>query len=239
MRTVLIEEHEHTRILRLHRPSARNAMDTALLSQLLESLAQAGDDEAVRVVVITGGLEAFSAGADLKEEMDAGGTVRRMELLGEVYAAVAGCNRPVIAAVEGHCVGGGAEVAAASDLRVAGATATFRFPGASLGVPIGSAKLIGLLGLGAAKDLVLTSRTIGAEEAYRLGLVQRLVEPGEALGTALEVAAQIASHPPEAVAYLRRQFARFSGSADRIAAENDALFALAEAGGDYAALTAE
>jgi enoyl-CoA hydratase/carnithine racemase len=150
---------------------------------------------------------------------------------------VAAFPKPTIAAIEGHCVGGGIEVAAATDIRVADPTASFRFPGATLGIAVGAAKLVGLVGLGTAKDLVLTSRTFDAAEAWRIGFVQRLAEPGQALDLGLEVAAEIGANNPQAVAFLRRQFNTFSGLGDRVAAENDVLHALAESGGDYDAVT--
>lgn len=225
------------RTLTLDRPTVRNAMDTALLAALLDALADAVRDAAVRAVVVTGAGGAFSAGADLGEELDHAGAVRRMDLFGAVYEAVVGCPKPTVAAVEGHCVGGGAEVAAGCDVRVAARTATFRFPGAALGFPVGAAKLSGLVGLGAAKDLVLTARTVGAEEAAAMGLVQRLAEPGAAMAAAAAVAGAITANDPHTVSFLKRQFARFSGLGDRVATENDALRAHAEAGGDYAALT--
>jgi len=234
---VLRSDDGHIRLLTLSRPAARNAMDTALLAALLDAVSDAVADDAVRALVVTGDAGSFSAGADLREPLDDAGRVRRMDLFGEVYAAVAGCPKPIVAAVAGPCVGGGAEVAAACDVRVADPTASFRFPGAALGFPIGPAKLVGLVGLGAAKDLVLTSRTVGADEAVRLGLVQRRSPDGEVVATAREVARAMAANDPVVVAYLKRQFDRFSGLGDRIAAENDALHALAEAGGDYAALT--
>lgn len=234
---VHVSDVERVRVLVLDRPDARNAMDTALLSELLEALHEAARTGGVRALAITGAGGSFSAGADLREPLDHDGTVRRMDLFCQVYEAVASHPRPTVAAIEGHCVGGGVEVAAACDLRVAGEGARFRFPGAALGFPVGAAKLVGLVGLGTAKDLVLTSRTVDAVEAHRIGLVQRLVPAGTAAEVATEIAATIATHPPEAVAFLRRQFSRFSGALDRIAAENDALHALAEAGGDWDALT--
>lgn len=231
------DDHGPVRVLRLTRPEVRNAMDTALLAALLDAVADAVAEPAVRVVVVTGTGGSFSAGADLREGLDHAGRVRRMDLLCQVYEAVGTCPKPTVAAVEGPCVGGGAEVAAACDVRVADPSATFRFPGAALGIPVGAAKLVGLVGLGAAKDLVLTSRTIGAEEALRIGLVQRLAPAGGALEGALEGATQMAANHPDAVAHLKRLFGRFSGLGDRIAVEGDALHALAEADGDYAALT--
>lgn len=238
MALVMRADHSPVRHLTLSRPHARNALDTALLGELLDALRAAVGDGEVRAIVLSGAGGAFSAGADLREVLDPAARLRRSDLFGALYEAVGTCPLPTVAAVDGPCVGGGAELAAACDLRVAEPDATFRFPGAALGIPIGPAKLVGLLGLGAAKDLVLTSRTVGAQEAARLGLVQRLVPAGEGVATALELAATIAANDPDAVRYLKRQFDRFSGLGDRIAAENDALHAHAEAGGDFAALTA-
>ncbi|HWH32302.1 MAG TPA: enoyl-CoA hydratase/isomerase family protein [Egibacteraceae bacterium] len=235
--TVIVEPHAELRVLRMSRPEARNAMNTAMLMALLDGLADAVADDGVRGVVLTGDAGSFSAGADLREELDRDGQVRRMDLFCQLYEAVGTCPKPTVAAIEGHCVGGGIEVAAACDLRVADTTARFRFPGAALGIPVGAAKLVGLVGLGTAKDLVLTSRTFDAEEALRIGFAQRLAEAGSALEGALEVAGQIAANNLDAVRYLKRQFLAFSGSGDRIAAENDALHAVTESGGDYAALT--
>lgn len=232
-----IEDHELTRILRFDRPQARNAMSTELLSRLLDALDDAARADGVTAVVFTGAGGTFSAGADLREELDHEASVRRMDLFCQVYERVATFPKPTIAAIEGHCVGGGIEVAAATDIRVADPTAAFRFPGATLGIAVGAAKLVGLVGLGTAKDLVLTSRTFDAAEAWRIGFVQRLAEPGVALDLALEVAAAIGANHPQAVAFLRRQFTTFSGLADRVAAENDVLHALAESAGDYDAVT--
>lgn len=242
---VRVDDHDRVRTLTLDRSDAGNAMDTRLLAELLDALGDAlGEgaaqpaDRRFRAIVIAGAGGTFSVGADLREPLDDAGAVRRMELFGQVFEAVGTSPVPTVAAVAGHCIGGGAEVAAACDLRVADPAASFRFPGAALGIPVGAAKLVGLVGLGAARDLVLTARTIDADEAQHLGLVQRISDPGRSLELAQEVATTIAGHDPAAVAYLRRQFARFSGAHDRLAAESDALLALAEAGGDYRALTA-
>jgi enoyl-CoA hydratase/carnithine racemase len=236
MNLVTTQDAGRVRVLTMHRPDARNAMDTALLGALLDELTEAVYDPATRVLVLTGAGGHFSAGADLREELDQAGQVRRIDLFCEVYEAVAASPKPTIAAVAGHCVGGGVEVASACDLRVADATARFRFPGAALGFPVGAAKLVGLVGLGTAKDLVLTSRTFDAVEAERIGFVQRRVAEGEAVSAALEVAEQVAANHQQALAYLKRQFNRFSGLTDHVAAENDGMRALAEAGGDYHAL---
>lgn len=234
---ISIERSDVAIVLRFDRPDARNAMNTPLLEALLDALADAAADDDVGAVVFAGAGGVFSAGADLREELDHTGSVRRMDLFCQVYEAVATFPKPTVAAIEGHCVGGGIEVAAATDIRVADPTASFRFPGATLGIAVGAAKLIGLVGLGAAKDLVLTSRTFGVDEAWRLGFVQRVADRGQALETALSVVGEITVNNPAAVSYLRRQFLAFTGLADRVAAENDVLHALAEAGGDYSAVT--
>lgn len=237
MSLVAASQHGTVRTIRLERPEARNALSTALLAELLDALGSAVGDEGVRAVVVTGAGSTFSSGADVREGLDAQGTVRRMELFGQLFEAVVTSPTPTIAAVAGHCVGGGAELAAACDIRVADATATFRFPGAAMGYPVGAAKLVGLVGLGAAKDLVLTGRTVSVEEAARIGLVQHLVADGTALAIAHGLARRIAENDPATVRYLKRLFERFSGASDRVAVESDALLALARADGDYDAIT--
>lgn len=225
-------------VLTVDRPDRMNALDTATLSELLDAVADTVHTSGVRVIVIGGTPEVFSVGADLHEALDPPAAVRRMELFGQVFEAVGTSPIPTIAAVAGHCIGGGAEIAAACDLRVSSSNATFRFPGAAHGIPVGAAKLVSLVGLGTAKDLLLTARTIDAHEAHRIGFVQRLSEPGAALEDALVVAAAIGKNDEDTVRYLKRMLARFSGFEDHLAAENDAILALAESDGDYRALTA-
>jgi enoyl-CoA hydratase/carnithine racemase len=214
-------------ILRMHRPRARNAMDTAMLMALADALADADADDACRGVLLTGADGVFSAGADLKEA-DAG--ARRMELFTIVYGSLTTLRVPTAAAVEGPAVGGGAEAAAACDLRVAASSAVFRFPGAIHGIPVGTARTIGQVGLSIAKDWVLSSREVTAAEAHERGFVQRLVHDGEAETAALEWLRMVAGRQPDTVQLLKRLFNDQSGLSDRVAWENDALRAHAEAG---------
>jgi enoyl-CoA hydratase len=163
-------------LLRLERPEARNAIDTQMLVEMLEHLAVARADDAVRVLVVSSSDQmGLSAGADVKEQLDEEGKVRRMQLFADLYDAIVAFPKPTVAACHGDVVGGGAEIAIACDLRVGGANLRMRFPGAALGVPVGPARLVTLCGLGAAKYLLLTSRTVGADEALRIGLVNRVV----------------------------------------------------------------
>lgn len=191
-------------VLRLERPEARNAIDTQMLVELLDRLVVASDDEAVRVLVVSSADHmGLSAGADVKEELDAEGKVRRMQLFADLYDAIVAFPKPTIAVCHGDVVGGGAEVAVACDMRVAGANLRLRFPGAALGVPVGPARLVTLCGLATAKYLLLTSRTVGADEALRLGLVNKVAPAAATEDAALELAAKVAAHPPEAVARLK------------------------------------
>jgi len=192
-------------LLRLERPEARNAIDTQMLVELLERIAVARGDEAVRVLVFSSSDQmGFSAGADRKEELDEEGKVRRMQLFADLYDEVVGFPKPTVAACHGDVVGGGAEIAIACDMRVGGANLRMRFPGAALGVPVGPARLVTLCGLGAAKYLLFSSRTVGADEALRLGLVNRVAPAAATEDAALELATAVAAHPPEAVARLKQ-----------------------------------
>jgi enoyl-CoA hydratase/carnithine racemase len=206
-------------LIRLNRPQARNAIDTQMLLELLEHLAVARGDEAVRVLVISADHLGLSAGADVREQLDDEGKVRRMQLFADLYDAIVAFPKPTIAACHGDVVGGGAEIAVACDMRVGGANLRLRFPGAALGVPVGPARLVTLCGLAAAKYLLLSSRTVGADEALRLGLVNRIAPAASTEQAALELAAGVAAHPPEAVAQLKRMLHQWDDVVGRSAAE--------------------
>jgi len=207
-------------LIRLNRPKARNAINTQMLVELLEHLAVARGDEAVRVLVFSSADHlGLSAGADVREELDEGGKVRRMQLFADLYDAVVAFPKPTIAACHGDVVGGGAEVAVACDMRVGGSNLRMRFPGAALGVPVGPARLVTLCGLAAAKYLLLSSRTVAADEALRMGLVNRVAPAAGTEEAALELAAGVAAHPPEAVAQLKRMLHEWDDVVGRSEAE--------------------
>lgn len=204
-RTSYEVDEQGVALLRLQRPEARNAIDTRMLVELLEHLAVARGDEAVRVLVVSSSDPmGLSAGADVKEQLDEEGKVRRMQLFADLYDGVVGFPRPTVAVCHGDVVGGGAEIAVACDMRVGGANLRMRFPGAALGVPVGPARLATLCGLATAKYLLLSSRTVGADEALRLGLVNRVAPTATTEEAALQLATSVAAHPPEAVAHLKR-----------------------------------
>jgi enoyl-CoA hydratase/carnithine racemase len=205
LRTTYGVDEQGVAVLRLERADARNAMDTQMLAEILEHLAVARDDDAVRVLVVSSSDHmGLSAGADIKEALEGEAKVRRMQLFADVYDGIVAFPKPTIAVCHGDVVGGGAEVAIACDMRVGGSNLRMRFPGAALGVPVGPARLVTLCGLAAAKYLLLSSRTVGADEALRLGLVNRVAPAAGAEEAALELAAGVAAHPPEGVARLKR-----------------------------------
>ena len=207
-------------LLRLERDAARNAMNTAMLEEMLGHLATAREDEAVRALVISSNDHlGLSAGADVREVLDEEGRVLRMELFARLYDELTAFPKPTVAACHGAVVGGGAEVAVACDLRVGGSNLRMRFPGAALGVPVGPARLVTLCGLSTAKYLLLTSRDVGADEALRMGLVHRVAPAARTEEAALELAAEVAEHPPDAVARLKQMLHRWDGVVERSADE--------------------
>jgi enoyl-CoA hydratase len=209
-------------LLRLERPEARNAIDTQMLVEMLEHLAVARADENVRVLTIgSADPMGLSAGADLKETLDDEGKTRRMRLFADLYDAIVAFPKPTIAVCHGDVVGGGAEIAIACDMRVGGANLRMRFPGAALGVPVGPARLVTLCGLAAAKYLLFTSRTVGADEALRLGLVNRVAPAAGTEEAALELAASVAAHPPDGVARLKRMLHGWDDIEGRSKAEGE------------------
>lgn len=209
-------------LLRLDRSEARNAINTAMLEELLAHLGSARDDEAARVLVVSSSDHlGLSAGADVREQLDDAGRVRRMELFARLYDELVGFPKPTVAACHGACVGGGAEIAVACDLRVGGSNLRLRFPGAALGVPVGPARLVTLAGLSVAKYLLLSGREIAADEAHRWGIVHRVVPAARTEEAALELAAQVAEHDLAAVARLKRMLHEWDGVEERSRVEGE------------------
>jgi enoyl-CoA hydratase len=211
---------EGVALLRLDRPEARGAMDTLMLEEMLGHLAAARDDDAVRVLVLSSTDHmGLSAGADVREELDSEGRVRRMQLFADLYDELTGFAKPTVAACHGACVGGGAEVAIACDLRIGGSNLRLRFPGGALGVPVGPARLVTLCGLSVAKYLLLTGKEIDAEMALRWGLVHKVAPAAATEDAALQLASQVAANPPEAVARLKAMLHEWDGVVERSADE--------------------
>lgn len=182
-------------VVTIDRPDARNAVDRATAEELADAWRRFDDGDA-KVGVLTGAEGTFSAGADLKKmdlEDDADGYlgISRMEV-----------DKPTVAAVEGHCVAGGLELALWCDIRVAADDAVFGCFERRYGVPLvdgGTQRLPRVVGLGRALEMIETGRAVEAEEALRWGLVNDVVEPGDARREAVEKAADIAGFPQETV----------------------------------------
>jgi enoyl-CoA hydratase/carnithine racemase len=221
-RTTYEVDGDGVAVLRLERPEARNAIDTQMLNELLGRLAEAREDDAVRVLVLSSGDQmGLSAGADVREELEPEAKVARMQLFADLYNSIVAFPKPTVAACHGDVVGGGAEIAICCDMRVGGSNLRMRFPGAALGVPVGPARLVTLCGLATAKYLLLTSRTIGADEALRLGLVNRVAPAAATEEAAVALAGEVAAHPPAALARLKRMLHAWDDIEGRSAAEGE------------------
>jgi enoyl-CoA hydratase len=206
---IALERREGAAIVTVDRPEAMNALDLEHLEALRDRLAElAGDDEA-RVVVLTGaGEKAFVAGADIKymQGLDVLGARRWGELGHECGNLLETMPKPTIAALNGFALGGGCELALACDLRLASTNARLGQPEINLGVLPGwggSLRLARATTLGFAKELVLTGRQVGAEEALARGLVNAVHEPGELMEKTLELCRELAAKGPLALAYAK------------------------------------
>jgi enoyl-CoA hydratase len=221
------ESRELVGIATVDRPERRNALNAELCAQLLAHLET---ERELRAVVITGaGNQAFSAGADLvvraEDAAEPGGGDTFRPAFERLLAAIVDYPAPVLAAVNGAAIGAGLQLAVACDLRIAAFGATFSIPAARLGVflsPANVQRLAALVGQGAARDILLTARTLNVDEAVAVGLVQRRAH--DALEAALELAAEIAELAPLTVQGHKRVLNIVLGDLD--AADVDEMHAL-------------
>ena len=184
----------------IHRPEVRNAMDSATAAALADAFKQFEADDALCAAVLTGSGGTFCAGADLREVADGRRTAIDENGAGPMGPTWLQLSKPVIAAVEGHAVAGGLELALWCDLRVAARDAVFGVYNRRFGVPLidlGTVRLPRMVGQGRALDLILTGRGVAGEEALQMGLVNRLVDSGKALVVALELAHTLAAFPQQ------------------------------------------
>ncbi|MCC6738776.1 MAG: enoyl-CoA hydratase/isomerase family protein [Planctomycetia bacterium] len=181
----------------LNRPEVRNAIDKAMIDDLHAALDDLAAREDVNVLVLSGaGAKAFAAGADISQLRERKSREALLAINARLFQKLEEFPMPTIAAVTGWCLGGGCELAMACDLRVAGRSSKFGQPEVALGIiPAagGTQRLPRLVGLGRAKEIVFTGRTVDAEEAERIGLVNHVVEDDRVLAKAHEIAEQIAA----------------------------------------------
>ncbi len=246
---VVLERDEGVATVRLNRPEAMNALDTATKVALRDAVQEVSADPAVRCVVLTGSGRAFCVGQDLREHtrLLAEGSDALFRTVPEHYnptaLALATMAKPVIAAVNGVAAGAGAGFAFAADLRILAASAGFNlaFTGIALSADSGSSWwLPRLVGVARAKELLLMPRTVGAEEALALGLATEVVPDADFPGRVAELAARLAAGPTVAYGAVRRAVA-FSATHDLEAslAHEGELMALTGATADHqAAVTA-
>lgn len=185
-------------IVTLNRPKVRNAVNSATARALAEAFHKFESDDELCVAVLTGAEGTFCAGADLREVAEGRRTRIEKGGKGPMGPTWMQLSKPVLAAVEGHAVAGGLELALWCDLRIAAHDAVFGVYNRRFGVPLidlGTVRLPRMIGQGRALDLILTGRGVSGEEALQIGLVNRLVEPGKALEAAVKLAHTLAGFP--------------------------------------------
>ena len=195
-------------ILTLQREEKLNALSGALERELLDAISGENVRDS-RALVLTGAGKAFSAGADINEfaDSDAASIAAYYADTGDVYERLAALPMPTIAAIHGWCLGGGLEMALATDFRIADETAAFGLPEVEIGIlpsSGGTYRLVRLLGPAKAKELMLLRRRFDARDAHALGLVTEVVPAGKALERALSIAAELAELPRLAVETTKR-----------------------------------
>jgi enoyl-CoA hydratase len=205
---LLLEHDGPVAILTVNRPKVLNALNASTLDEICQAIVALGKDDTVRVVVLTGaGEKSFIAGADINElavQSPTGG--RELAIRGQhLFDSIEHLGKPVIAAINGYALGGGCELAMACTLRIAADTARLGQPEINLGlIPgyAGTQRLARLVGRGRALELLLTGNQISAEEAYRLGLVNRVVPAASLMTEVRALGVALAAKAPIAVRYI-------------------------------------
>lgn len=205
-RNLVLEQRGAVASVTVSRPDKHNALDRQTLGEIEQCFTRLAEDESVRAVVVTGaGEKAFVSGADINElaVLDARGA-REISAFGQrVFDRIATFRAPVIAAVNGWALGGGCELALACHIRYASENARFGLPEVGLGIVPGyggTQRLARLVGLGRAVELVVTGRPVDAQEAYRIGLANRVLPLAELVGESNALGERIAANGPLAVA---------------------------------------
>ncbi len=203
-KNIILEKDGNVALLTINRPKAMNALNSETLKEIDMAIDNIAEDENVYAVILTGAGKAFVAGADITEMKDLN-TVegRKFGVLGnKVFRKLEKLDKPVIAAVNGFALGGGCELSLSCDIRIASSKAKFGQPEVGLGITPGfggTQRLARVVGVGMAKQLIYTAQIINAEEALRIGLVNKVVEPDKLLEEVKNLANTIAANAPVAV----------------------------------------
>ena len=201
-KTILVETHQRVGLIHLNRPKALNALNPALLHELMDALENFDRNDAVGAMVVCGSERAFAAGADIKEMASSSAVEMLQSDFIPTFDRIRQIKKPIIAAVSGWALGGGSELALSCDMIVASETAKFGQTEIEIGVIPGAGgtqRLAKVVGKALAIEMVLNNRTLSAAEAERYGIVNRVVPVERYLDEALELAAEIAARAPLAV----------------------------------------
>jgi enoyl-CoA hydratase len=201
-KNIQVATEEAIGIITLSRPKVLNALNHELMEELVAALEKFDNDDAVKVIILTGGERAFAAGADISEMQDETTVGIMTKDRFATWDKVRNTKKPIIAAVSGYALGGGCELAMTCDIIVASETAQFGQPEISIGVIPGAGgtqRLTRVVGKYKAMEMILTGRPITAEEAHRLGLVNKIAPVELFMETAKELAREIAAKSPVAV----------------------------------------
>ena len=199
--TLLYEKEGNLAVIKLNRPKSLNALNSVLLRELETLLDALEADDEIRAVIITGNEKAFAAGADITELTDIATPAQALvfvERAQRVFNKIEGLKKPVIAAVSGYAFGGGCELALSCDIRIADESASFALPEIKLGLLPGGGgtqRLPRIVGLGRAKELLFLGDPIDAEEALRIGLVNKVVAHGSLMEHARKMARTLSERP--------------------------------------------
>ena len=209
MSFVKYEQKDHVAVLTIDRQEALNALNSQVLCDLDEAITKVEQDESVRVVILTGAGRSFVAGADIGEMKGFSAIDAKKFGVhgGSIFLRLENLSKPVIAAVNGFALGGGCELAMACDIRLASEKAKFGQPETGLGITPGfggTQRLPRIVGVSKAMELILTAKTIGAEEAKAIGLVSEVYPAEELMDKAMELAQAICANAPIAVAESKR-----------------------------------
>jgi len=197
-------------IVTIHRPDKRNALSLQTMDEIAAAVREANADPAVRAIVLTGGEKFFSAGADLNEALQVKSVMDGDAFFGRanrLCALLESLDKPVLAAIEGFCITGGLELAMACDIRIGAQGSGYAITSARIGTVAGfggTQRLPRLVGPGRAMDMLFSAEQVDAEHAFRIGLIDRLVEKGQALAQALKLVSVYEQRGPISLAFAKR-----------------------------------
>lgn len=199
---ILVTKEGPIGIVQLNRPKVLNALNFETVIELVKAFEEFDKDQSINVIILTGGQNVFAAGADLKEMAQATPVDLVLGKRFELWDRIRKVSKPIIAAVSGYCLGGGNELAMNCDIIIASETATFGQPEVNVGIMPGAGgtqRLTRAVGKYRSMEMILTGKSISAEEAYRMGLVNKIVPVESLMDEAKKIASEIASKPPISV----------------------------------------